>query len=114
MKMLENNHDRGNKKWTALMLSEHIRELRLWMDEDNYEERPELDDFTLQSIQEEIETAYKRKYQILIQTWKDGKFVTRGGAIELIDPQSKSIVLNNPFGPERIMVSEIINAQFCE
>ncbi|HJF32439.1 MAG TPA: YolD-like family protein [Sporosarcina psychrophila] len=106
--------DRGNIKWAGMMLTEHIRELRYWMDEDHYEERPELDDFALQSIQEEIEVAYKSKNQILIKTWKDGKFMTRGGAIKTIDLQSKSIVLDNPFGLKRIPVAEIISAQYCE
>jgi len=32
--------DRGNIKWTAMMLSEHVTELRRWQDEDHYEERP--------------------------------------------------------------------------
>jgi hypothetical protein len=63
--------DRGNIKWTAMMLPEHIIELRNWMDKDHYEERPELSEWDLQSIQEEIEVSYKPKCETLIKTWKD-------------------------------------------
>ncbi|WP_399632627.1 YolD-like family protein [Sporosarcina sp. SG10008] len=50
---------RDRIKWTAMMLSEHIRELRIWMKEDNYKERPELDNYDLQGIQEEVEVAFR-------------------------------------------------------
>ncbi|WP_342538297.1 MULTISPECIES: YolD-like family protein [unclassified Sporosarcina] len=59
--MLENIRDRGNVKWTAMMLSEHVAELHRWQNEDNYEGRPELDDYDLQAIQYEIEVAQKRE-----------------------------------------------------
>lgn len=55
--------DRGNIKWTAMMLSEHVAELQKWQNEDNYEERPQLDDFDLQAIQYEIEVAKKENVQ---------------------------------------------------
>jgi hypothetical protein len=56
---VENIRDRGMKKRTGLMLSEHVRELHIWKDKDHYEERPELDNFDLQSIQNDLEVAYK-------------------------------------------------------
>ena len=106
--------DRGNIKWTALMLPEHIVELRNWMDQEHYVECPELSEWDLQSIQEEIELAYKRKCQTLIKTWKDGKIMTRGAIVEVIDVQSSCIVLDNPFGPERIPFSDIVSVQCME
>ena len=103
--------DRGNIKWTAMMLPEHIGALRDWIDENHYTERPELADWDLQSIQEEIEIAYKRKCEVLIKTWKDGKVTDHSGAIEAIDLRSKYIALANPFATDRISVSEIIGVQ---
>jgi len=41
------------------MLSEHVRVLHIWKDKDHYDESPELDDFDLQSIQNDLEVAYK-------------------------------------------------------
>lgn len=106
--------DRGNIKWTAMMLSEHIKELRVWKDEDNHIERPELSEWDLQTIQEEIEVAYKRKCQTLVKTWKDGKIMSRGGIIESIDLRTMALILDNPFGTERIVVADIIDLQCME
>ncbi len=106
--------DRGNIKWQGLMLPEHVAEINNWRNKQLYEERPQLDDFDLQSIQEEIESAYKRKCQTLIITWKDGKFMMRGGIITEINVQSMCIFLDNPFGIERIAVADIVGAQIKE
>ena len=107
--------DRGNIKWTAMMLPEHIAELRNWMDKEHYSECPELSDWDLRSVHEEIEVVYKRKCQTLIKTWKDGKIMTRGAIIvEVIDVLSSCIVLDNPYGPERIPFSDIVSVQCME
>lgn len=111
--MLDNVRDRGMQKWRGLMLSEHLAEINNWMDKDHYDERPELSEWDLQSIQEEIEVAYKRKCQTLVRTWKDGKIMTRGGIIEGIDLRTMIVIFDNPFGPERIPVSDIIGVH-CE
>lgn len=106
--------DRGNIKWQGLMLPEHVTAINDWRNKTRYEERPQLDDFDLQSIQYEIETAYKRKCLILIITWADGKFMMRGGTITEINAQSMCIFLDNPFGIERIVVGDIVGAQIEE
>ena len=109
--MLENNRDRGRIKWTAMMLTEHVEKLREWMDEDNYVERPALDEFDMQLIQEEIELAYKRKCQALIKTWKNGKVEKQQGIIDEIDLRLMVIVLVDSFEKDRISVSDIIGIQ---
>lgn len=103
--------DRGNIKWTAMMLSEHVRELRKWMDQDNYIERAELNEWDLQSIQEELELAYKRQCETLIKTWGSGRIIQHQGIIEDIDLRRMCIVLGDPFGSEAIPVADIINVQ---
>jgi hypothetical protein len=94
-----------------MMLPEHIEALRKLMDKGHYEERPELNEWDLQSIQEEIEVAYKRKCEVLLKTRKDGKIMTCGGSIEGIDLKSMHVVFDNPFGTEHIPVSDIIGVQ---
>ena len=103
--------DRGNSKWTAMMLSEHVRELRKWMDQDNYIERPELNEWDLQSIQEELELAYKRQCETLIKTWDSGRITEHHGKVENIDLKRLCIVLKNPFDTEIIRVATIVNVQ---
>lgn len=55
--------DRGSIKWQGMMLPEHVAKINYWRNK-RYEERPQLDDFDLQSIQEEIESAYTRKQKL--------------------------------------------------
>ena len=106
--------DRGNIKWTAMMLPEHVVELRKWMDEDNYTERPKLNEWDLQLIQEELELAFKKKCETLVKTWIDGRIILHQGIIKNIDLLKKCIGLEDPFGSERIQVADIINVQSVE
>lgn len=96
------------------MLPEHVRELRKWMDQDNYIERPELNEWDLQSIQEELELAYKRQCETLIKTWDSGRINRHNGIVEDIDLKRLCIVLKNPFGTEIIRLADIINVHSVE
>ena len=109
--MMENNHDRGRIKWTAMMLPEHVEKLREWVEEDNQVERPELNEWDLQSIQEEMELACKGKCDTVVRTWEAGRVVEQRGIIEEINLQSMCIVLQDPFGVGRIPVLDIIGVR---
>lgn len=70
--------DRGRIKWVSMMLPEHIKLLRDWVKEDQYEERKEIDEQQLElmnmTLTEAIEfdqfvtiTHYRnRNYEIVI------------------------------------------------
>jgi hypothetical protein len=70
--------DRGRIKWVSMMLPEHIKLLRDWVKEDQYEERKEIDEQQLElmnmTLAEAIEfdqfvtiTHYQnRNYEIVI------------------------------------------------
>ena len=106
--------DRGNIKWTAMMLSEHVAELRRWQNKDHYEERPELDDFDLQAIQYEIEVAKKRECEVHVKLWDKGKSVLYMGVIREINVESMWITVDSPFGRDRMPVEDIISVQIAE
>ncbi|QTD41965.1 YolD-like family protein [Sporosarcina sp. Te-1] len=106
--------ERGAIKWTSLMLPEHIVQLREWQAEDSTVERPDLTDWNLDAIQEEIEIAYKHKCNAWVQNWQSGKITKYFGTIEEIDIHSKSIILADPFGVERIKWVDIISVQSAE
>jgi hypothetical protein len=106
--------DRGNIKWTAMMLPEHVVELRKWMDQENYTERPELNEWDLQLIQEELELAYKKKCETLVKTWANGRVIQHQGIVEAIDLRRMCIVLGDPLHSETIAVAKIINVQSME
>jgi len=105
--------DRGNIKWTAMMLSEHVAELR-WQNEDHYEERPQLDDFDLQAIQHEIEVAQKRECEVHVKLWDKGKIVLYMGVIREINVESMWITVDSPFGRDHMPVEDIIDVQIVE
>ncbi|MDS0320891.1 YolD-like family protein, partial [Mycobacterium tuberculosis] len=104
--------DRGRIKWTAMMLTEHVERLREWYAEDQLTERPELNEWDLQSIQEELEVAYKRQCETQIKTWEAGKIKSYRGTIKEINIHNKVIFLDDPFGTDRIEVKDII-AMHC-
>lgn len=92
-----------------MMLPEHIVQLRDWMDEDEYIDRPQLNDFDLQLIQEEIEIAYKSKCETLIKTWKNGKVTEHQGIIEDIDVRLMIITLKSTNATVKIPVNEVMS-----
>ncbi|KAA0965810.1 YolD-like family protein [Sporosarcina sp. ANT_H38] len=100
--------DRGNIKWTAMMLPEHITELKSWKDEDDYIERPLFDEWELESIQMEIELAFKRQCDAKITIWKKGKTIMYTGKISVLDHRLGLISVEGPFGEDRIPVADVI------
>ena len=106
--------DRGNIKWTAMKLSEHVAELQRWQNEDNYEKRPQLDDFDLQAIQSEIEVAKKRECAVHVKLWDKGKAVFYTGVIREVNVEAMWITVDSPFGRDRMPVSDIISVQIAE
>ena len=106
--------DRGNIKWTAMMLSEHVAELQRWQNEDNYEERPQLDDFDLQAIHYEIEVAKKRECAVHVKLWDKGKSVFYMGVIREVNVEAMWITVDSPFGRDRMPLSDIISVQIAE
>ncbi|MCG7344778.1 YolD-like family protein [Sporosarcina sp. ACRSL] len=103
--------DRGRIKWTAMMLPEHLTELRNWHTEDDRTVRPELTEWDLAAIQEEIEIAYRRKCETLIKTWRNNHIFEYQGIIETIDLHNKLILLADPFGDLQISIEQIISVQ---
>lgn len=112
--MLNNNRDRGTKKWTAIMLPEHVKELRNWEEDDGKVERPELDEFELTLLAEEIERAHKSKSTIKLTYWKDGYLKDDYGEVIEINTKSKSIVVDDPFSTIRYKFDEIISVSLIE
>ncbi|MCG3089114.1 YolD-like family protein [Sporosarcina cyprini] len=103
--------ERGAIKWTSLMLPEHIAQLRDWQAEDDHVERPELTEWDLVALQEELELAFKRKCQARIQTWNDGRIIPHRGIVEKIDLHKQAIILADPFGDFKISIDDIISVQ---
>lgn len=96
------------------MLPEHLERLRDWQREDEYIDRPELTDWELQTMQETLEVALRRRSETSIKTWHDGEVRFHQGEIEALDLQTMTIVLRDPFGTERIHVADVVDVQLSK
>ena len=105
--------DRGRLKWTAMMLPEHVEMLREWQKEDRYNTKPELDDFELEAIYEEIHLARKRQCDIEIRIWRENT-ESFTGLISNIDLQSKFLYLDTGIQTQKISFDEITGARTLE
>lgn len=106
--MMDKNRDRGIIKWTAMMLPEHIQMLRELQKEIEYIERPELTEWELQDLLEELERAYKMETDSIITVWRSGRTDTYIGKIVALDPIRGLISVDGPFGVDNISVGDII------
>lgn len=104
--------DRGKKKWTAMMLTEHLVELR--KDEAEYYDvsRPQLDEFDLQALQEEVDRALTSKLETRITTWKDGRLEYHRGIIHEVSTQY--LCYEDPFGKHKIQIDDIVAVMLME
>ena len=107
-----NVRDRGKKKWTAMMLPEHIEELRKWQEDMDKVKRPELDEFDLETMQEEVARALTSGLETRITTWVDGQFHYHRGVVQEVSTQY--LRYEDPFGKHRIPIHEITAVMILE
>lgn len=87
--------DRGNIKWNAMMLPEHVKKLREWKEKDEYEEKPELDEWALQDLSEQLQMAFDNQYEIELNLWKNHKNEKVSGVIAKMDPEKGNIIFED-------------------
>jgi hypothetical protein len=73
--------DRGNIKWNAMMLPEHVKVLREWREKDKYEEKPTLDEGALQDLNEQLLIAFTNRYEVELKIWHKGRIFKATGKI---------------------------------
>jgi hypothetical protein len=103
--------DRGRIKWTAMMLPEHIVQLREWQAEDEMDPEPNLTEDDLHLLQEELENAFNSQNDTIITNWRKGKKYTYIGKITVLDPIHNRISIEGPYGADNIPVSDIVKVQ---
>lgn len=114
LKQVGETKDRGMIKWQGMMLTEHVKLISEWREEDNRVPIPELDEWDLQAIQEELELSIKRKCEVQIQIWKDWEFHNYIGIIEKIDFRTKTITYKDSLGLHRLLVGNITSIDILE
>lgn len=107
MKQVGDIKDRGIIKWQGMMLTEHVELIRAWYDEDKYDVKPDLDEYDLQLLQEELVLAAQRRCQVKMKSCKDKKFHYHIGVIQQIDSFTRSIVYEDLEGVHRLPMNEL-------
>ena len=105
--------DRGRIKWTAMMLPEHVQMLREWQQEDRYNVKPELNEFDLEAVHEEIGLAYRRQCSLEVRIWQDGSR-SFSGIVAAIDLQHGLLRLDTGSGIETLLFKDIVGAKTLE
>lgn len=106
--------DRGNIKWRGMMLTEHVKDLKLWLENDKKTEKPQFDDFELEIISDEIIRAKQSKSGVKLTYWRDGYLNEDYGHIIEINRTNHTLILDSPFSTTRYAFDEITAVQIIE
>ena len=106
--------DRGSKKGVAMMLPEHVAMIRQYNEETKKVPRPDLDEWDLDAIQENINIAMKRNVDVEIKTWEDGKFIFHTGKITWVDLSRRTIEMEDVFKSFVLKLDEIVDVTVLE
>jgi hypothetical protein len=89
-----NLKDRGNKKWTAMMLIEHRNRLKELKESEKDREKPILDDQEKEEINYKLQQAVQQKLPVEIKYYKDKRFKTASGVIKKVDSYRKEVIIS--------------------
>jgi len=90
-----NIKDRGNKKWTAMMLIEHRERLKELKEHEDDREKPILDDQEKAVINSRLHQALERNLKVKIKYYRDKRFKTISGRIKRVDVNRREVVISD-------------------
>lgn len=93
--MNEHIKDRGTKKWTSIMLPEHVKGLRRLSDELSKVKKPILDEQQLWENEVKLQMALHNNLTVELKVYNNGSFINVKGKILLMDSVHKSIRLDD-------------------
>ncbi len=83
--------DRGTKKWTAMMLPEHVKLLKDMEIDFNRVKKPNIDEQGWEQINETLHIAIEYNLPLIFTLWIDGFFEEIEGAVHFIDLINRKI-----------------------
>ncbi|MCM3586424.1 YolD-like family protein [Mesobacillus maritimus] len=102
--------DRGRIKWTSMMLPEHVKMLREWVQEDEYEQEKVLDEQQLEQMNETILGAMEFNYQVAITHYRQHKYEIVVGRICYWDALVNKLHIMDRFESlHRIALSDVVD-----
>lgn len=89
---------RPNKWAMSMMMTEHVDLIKKEIEQQKFIEKPMLEVWELQGIQEDMELSIKTKCDVDIKVWNDGKFEVCRGIITRVDERKRQLFYSDPFG----------------
>lgn len=103
--------DRGVIKWTALMLPEHVKELRSWQDELKQVQPNELHEWELANLQQTIARAYHQNVRIQLTTYSNRLWQNVEGMITALHIQQQQLIVQTQTAQLTIHLPTIQHAE---
>ncbi|CDQ39080.1 MULTISPECIES: YolD-like family protein [Virgibacillus] len=98
-------NDRGSIKWTSMMLPEHVELLnRMWAEQE-YKEKPVLDEQRLVEMDAQLQLAICNDLTIEIKHYNGRDYLTHRGKLKNIN--KNRLTLDNETAIERINILDI-------
>ncbi|MFJ7665617.1 YolD-like family protein [Lysinibacillus sp. NPDC097195] len=107
-------NDRGNMKWTSLMLPEHLVQLKEWKRKQFYDKKRELTEWELDEIEQTIQQAFKMQKLIKLTLWKNQKIFDEIGMITGTDIYKKELLLDTDLSIKHITFDMIQKASLVD
>ncbi|WAA10493.1 YolD-like family protein [Fervidibacillus albus] len=90
--------DRGRIKWTAMMLPEHVKLLREWAKEDEWEGKNELDGQMLEQMDAIVRKAQGNGETVTVRYYENHRYEKVTGRIDSFDILSKCLQIKDEQG----------------
>lgn len=90
-----NFKDRGNKKWTAMMLIDHRDRLKKLKENEDDREKPILDNQEKAAMDSKLQQALQNDLKLKIKYYENKRFKKVAGRIEKVDINQKFIFVDN-------------------
>lgn len=103
--------DRGTIKWTAMMLPEHVKELREWRHEVEDKRPNPLEEWELEELNEKLILAFEQQLTISVFTF-EGQWHEEIGIIHKVDYERKLVFLDDSLIVKKIPIHLVYRVTF--
>ncbi|WP_244854921.1 YolD-like family protein [Lysinibacillus parviboronicapiens] len=107
-------NDRGTMKWTAMMLPEHLVQIKEWKQEQFYEKKRDLVEWELEELQRTIQRVTVMKKLVTLTLWDNNQLHDETGLITGTDINKKELLLETETAIKRITFDKIQNAELVD
>jgi hypothetical protein len=101
--------DRGNIKWTSMMLTEHREALKEWGHSQHDVAPPNKTEDELAELAEQIGRAMALHCEVRMTYYQDKRNHVAAGTIKRFDPAIQALYIESASGPLIISVKYIVN-----